>query len=87
MISLEDNHTNCIIDVVEELMNRGFICYLEQDIVTDKTKRSIIADIYAKRQEEEIIIEVGTCSHAPIEYKQANPKAGSVNSLGVGFPC
>ena len=65
-----DNHTNCIIDIVEELMNRNFVCYLEQRLC-----QGIVADIYAKRDKEEIIIEVGTCGHTAEEYKKVKPNA------------
>lgn len=65
-----DNHTNCIIDIVEELMERNFSCYLEQPLC-----KGIVADIYAKRNNEEIIVEVGTCSHTIAKYKKAKPNA------------
>lgn len=45
-------------------MNRGFICYLEYEIPFDRRKRGyrVVVDIFAKRDSEEILVEVGTLS-------------------------
>jgi hypothetical protein len=63
------NHDLCIVDLINELMNRGFICYLEYEIPIPETakfnnhrRRVLVVDIYAIRRKERVIIEVGTLS-------------------------
>lgn len=75
MIVGGDDHLFCEIDIIEELMNRGFTCYLEHEITDNIKNHRIFVDIYAKKKDKEIIVEVGTCSHLPIEYKQFKPNA------------
>lgn len=61
----ENDHDYAIIDITVELMNRGFTCYLEHIILLGGGKRlgyRVVVDIYAKRNEEEILIEVGSLS-------------------------
>lgn len=58
-------HDYCIIETISALMNRGFTCYPEYEIPLDQRKRGyrIVVDILALRDNEEILIEVGTLSH------------------------
>ncbi|MCJ7633902.1 hypothetical protein MUP77_16140 [Candidatus Bathyarchaeota archaeon] len=71
------DHQVCIIDEVSSLLNRGFHCYLEYNIMEDSSNRTkgIFVDIYAVRGNEEIIIEVGTCYHLLQDYKNVKPNA------------
>jgi len=60
------DHEQAIIEVVCELMDQGYACYLEYSIpiALSKTKRGYhaLVDIYAAKGKKEILIEVGTLS-------------------------
>ena len=63
----QHNHDFVVVEEVSKLMDRGFTCYVEEEIFigpSRKTKRGYraVVDIYAVRGNEEIIIEVGTLS-------------------------
>jgi hypothetical protein len=55
------NHDFCIVDVVEELMNRGYVCYLEFEVFLT-VKHKVLVDICAMKQNSVLLIEVGTLS-------------------------
>jgi len=77
------DHELCMIDEVSKLMERGFTCYIEEElqIGPSKTNREYkaVVDIYAVRKSEEILIEIGTLSVAHgdrlILLKQLKPNA------------
>jgi hypothetical protein len=56
------DHEQAIINCVCELMDKGYRCYLEEIIgfSTESKHSKIQVDIYARKEEKEIIIEVGT---------------------------
>lgn len=54
-------HDTCIVQTVSELIERGYSCYLEYEIViTPKTKA--VVDIYAVKDQNELLIEIGYLS-------------------------
>lgn len=59
-------HDVCVVDIVSELMDKGYTCYLEYEILfpnaTKKHKQRAVVDVYAVKQEKEVIVEVGTLS-------------------------
>jgi hypothetical protein len=67
-----NDHEYCIIDVVDELITRGYRCYLEYEVslgykgktTTSHNRRNrpsyIAVDIYAVRDADQIVVEVGT---------------------------
>lgn len=74
-------HDYCIVETISNLMDRGFTCYSEYEIPLDNRKRGyrVVVDIVAMRDNEEVLIEVGTLS--PIHgdrlrlLKKLRPKA------------
>lgn len=54
-------HEYCIIDNVIALMDRGYTCYLEYELMLDEKKKAVV-DIYGTRNDEKILIEVGYLS-------------------------
>jgi hypothetical protein len=56
-------HDSCIVDNVVSLMDRGYTCYLEYEVELGGRKKVVI-DIYAKREEKEVVIEVGYLSQS-----------------------
>ena len=79
------DHEMCIIDEAAKLMDRGFSCYLEYEIITPC--RKYFVDIYGVKGNKEIIIEVGTLSRETrynqesrlAELKQIMPQAKIVH--------
>jgi len=70
------DHQLCIIDEVIKLMDKGYTCYLEQNISNEqKGNRGIFVDIFASKGNEKLIVEVGTCYHTLDEYKIRMPDA------------
>jgi len=72
---ISNNHDYCVVDEVTELMEKGYTCYLEYEIPIgpSETKRGpsqhgqgyrAVVDIYAVKEKQEIIVEVGTLSVA-----------------------
>jgi len=55
------HHNLTMIEVVSELMDRGFTCYLEQEIPKDEN-HNVSVDIYAVKDERELIMEIGYLS-------------------------
>ena len=59
----QNEHETCIADVATEMFIRDFTVYLEHKIsLLPETKKAVVVDIYAKKNEVEILIEVGTLS-------------------------
>ena len=56
-------HEFCIIDTVSEFMNRGYVCYLEYEIILDRKRGfKLVVDVLAIKKEQRVLIEVGTLS-------------------------
>lgn len=73
------NHELCIVDEVMKLTNRGFTCYVEHAIYLQQgTQKRIVVDIYARKEDQEVIIEVGTLYERWVE--------GRLNFLKKLFP-
>lgn len=77
-----NEHNYCIVEIVEKLMKQGYTCYLEHKILLGTGKglgHRLEVDIYAKKDEKEMFIEVGTLSNIHEErlalLKKLNPKA------------
>lgn len=60
------DHDNCIVDLASELFGRGYSVYLEFPFYLEEgTKmngKRLVVDIYAMKETEELIIEVGSLS-------------------------
>jgi hypothetical protein len=55
------DHDFCIVDIVKELVDRGYTCYLEFEVFLT-IKHKIVIDVCAMKQGSMILIEVGTLS-------------------------
>lgn len=60
---ISKDHEYCTVDIIEQLMEQGYRCYIEYDILTGKGKRQrITPDIYAIKDTQQIFVEIGTLS-------------------------
>ena len=67
LLTGNQDHNYCVVNEVSKLMDRGFTCYLEYEILIGGGRRlgyRAVVDIYAVRGKQEILIEVGTLSVA-----------------------
>ncbi|MFA5714927.1 MAG: hypothetical protein WC998_04265 [Candidatus Paceibacterota bacterium] len=66
------DHESCIIDIVEELMNKNFTCYVEYEISVPISlqeiyeRKKVIVDVFALKKEKQVLIEVGLLSQSSI---------------------
>lgn len=86
-----DNHILCIIEVAAKLFDKGYNVYLEYKIqkypnTPNLRNMCYKADIYAVKDQQEIIIEVGSLSqHSKLkELKRLKPNAQIIHILQWG---
>jgi hypothetical protein len=60
----QGEHDCCIVEVASEYFSRGYDVYLEHEIPLNTGKRKrLVVDILAIKDQEKIVIEVGTLSY------------------------
>jgi hypothetical protein len=88
---MDNNHNCCITEVAGELFDKGFNVYLEYKIrkypdAPQLRNMCFKVDVYAKKSNEEIIVEVGSLSqyYKLQELKRLKPNAKIVHVLQWG---
>lgn len=87
---MQEDHKLCVVEEVSRMIDKGYTCYLEYTIenlsISLKNKK-LIVDIFAKKKDKEVIIEVGYLSGSFSRLRalrESKPKAKIIWVLTIG---